>query len=120
VSGYTPLHAAAFHGNDEAVRVLLKHGANARARDGRYCGTPAGWAAHAGHRATADLILESDVDIFDAIAFDRADLVERALARDPDARDRPFKDYASCGSKPGQWWPAPDCTPLEWATLSKK
>jgi uncharacterized protein len=40
--GYTALHAAAFHGNVEAVDVLLQHGANACARDSRYGGTPAG------------------------------------------------------------------------------
>jgi ankyrin repeat protein len=43
--GYTPLHSAAFHGNTEAVKVLLKHGANPRTRDRKYYATPAGWAA---------------------------------------------------------------------------
>jgi ankyrin repeat protein len=114
--GYTPLHAAAFNGNSEAVVILLKHGANPRARDGKYCGTPAGWAAFAGHAATANLILEAGVDMFDAINFDRSDLVGHILDRDPDAITRPFKAYASCEPKEHQWWPAPDCTPLEWAT----
>ena len=118
--GYTPLHAAAFHGNNEAVSVLLKHGANPRTRDRKYCGTPAGWAAYAGHTATADLILEADVDLFDVIDFDRADLVGDIVDRHPGAVDRPFKTYASCGSREGQWWPAPDCTPLEWATAQGK
>ena len=31
----------------------LEHGANPRTRDGKYRGTPAGWAAYAGHLATA-------------------------------------------------------------------
>ena len=119
-SGYTPLHAAAFHGNDEAVAVLLKHGANPRTRDGKYCGTPAGWAAYAGHQATAHRILDADIDIFDAISFDRADRVAEILDRDPGAIDRPFRAYASCGSRDDQWWPAPDCTPLEWATTQRK
>ena len=117
---YTPLHAAAFHGNDEAVGVLLKHGANPRTRDSKYCGTPAGWAAFAGHMATANLILDGDIDIFDAITFDRGDRVGHILERDPGAIDRPFKAYASCGSRDDQWWPTPDCTPLEWATSSRK
>ncbi|MGH9381771.1 MAG: ankyrin repeat domain-containing protein [Thermoanaerobaculia bacterium] len=120
VSGYTPLHAAAFHGNDDAVDVLLKHGANPRARDGKYCGTPAGWAAYAGHLATAQRILEADVDIFDAIAFDRADRIAAILDGDPGAMDRPFKAYASCGSRDGQGWPRPDDTPLPWATEQGK
>src|SRR5262249_17306933 len=33
----------------------------------------------------------------------------------PGALDRPFKAYASLPSEPGQWWPGPDVTPLEWA-----
>jgi ankyrin repeat protein len=119
-SGYTPLHAAAFHGNDDAAAVLLKHGANPRTRDGKYCGTPAGWAAYAGHMATANLILDAGIDIFDAINFDRADRVNDILDCDPGAIDRPFKAYASCESRDDQWWPAPDSTPLQWATMQRK
>jgi ankyrin repeat protein len=118
--GYTPLHAAAFNGNDEAVAVLLKHGANPRVRDRKYCGTPAGWARYAGHAATDDRILEAEIDLFDAIDFDRADRVAQILDRDPDALDRPFKAYASCESKEGQWWPEPDSTPLQWASKHQK
>ena len=119
-AGYTPLHAAAFHGNADAVRVLLQHGANPRIRDGKYCGTPAGWAAHAGHTATANLILEADVDLFDAINFDRSDRIGGILDHDPGAIDRPFKAYAACPPRAGQWWPRPDSTPLEWATSQGK
>ncbi|HET8762007.1 MAG TPA: ankyrin repeat domain-containing protein, partial [Gemmatimonadales bacterium] len=66
--GYTALHAAAFHGNIEAVRVLLAHGANPADREDRYWGTAAGWAAYAGHDQVRDLIMDArGVDIFDAI-----------------------------------------------------
>jgi len=119
-SGYTPLHAAAFHGNDEAVEVLLKHGADPRARDGKYCGTPAGWGAFAGHTTTANRILEANVDIFDAIDFDRADRIVAILDHDAAANDRPFNAYASCPSQEGQWWPTPECTPFAWATARGK
>ena len=119
-SGYTPLHAAAYHGNDEAVDVLLRHGANPRVRDGKYCGTPAGWAAYAGHAATASRILAADIDIFDAINFDRADRVADILDRDPGTIDRPFKVYTVMPSREDQWWPEPDCTPLQWAVAQGK
>ncbi|HEY7441023.1 MAG TPA: ankyrin repeat domain-containing protein [Vicinamibacterales bacterium] len=119
-SGYTPLHAAAASGNTAAVAVLLRHGANPRARDGKYCGTPAGWARYGRHSATCDLILQAEIDIFDAIDADRGDRVASILDRDPEAIDRPFKAYASCPARDGQWWPTPDCTPLQWAELQGK
>jgi ankyrin repeat protein len=119
--GYSPLHAAAFHGNHEAVEVLLRHGADVRRRDTKYCATPAGWADYAGHPAVRDRILASDdVDLFDAVAFDRADLAAAVLERDPDALHRPFKAYASCAPHEGRWWPSPDQTPLDWARAQKK
>ena len=58
--GYTALHAAAGAGNDEVVAVLLRHGANPRTHAGKYDGTPAGWARHFGHQATADLLLAAE------------------------------------------------------------
>jgi uncharacterized protein len=118
--GYTPLHAAAFNGNSEAAAVLLKHGANPRVRDGKYCATPAGWARYAGHLSTCDLILQADIDIFDAIDADRGDRITHLLDRDPEAIDRPFKAYASCPTRDDQWWPIPDCTPLQWAESQGK
>lgn len=56
-SRYTALHSAAWHGNLEAINVLLRHGANPRIRDEKYCATPAGWAAYAGQLEARDLIL---------------------------------------------------------------
>ncbi len=115
-AGYTSLHAAAFHGNDEVVAVLLQAGANPRARDRRYCATPASWARYAKRPATENLILESDIDLFDAIDADRPDLVRRILDRDPAALDRPFGAYAVCPAQDDQRWPTDDATPLAWAT----
>jgi ankyrin repeat protein len=56
-TGYTPLHGAAFRGNAEVV--LLKHGADPFAVEGKYQAPPAGWADYAGHFEVRDLILEA-------------------------------------------------------------
>ena len=40
----TPLHRAAMHGHPEAVRVLLKYGADVAAQDGMFSATPLVWA----------------------------------------------------------------------------
>ena len=52
-SGYTPLHAAAWHGNVSAIDVLMKHGADVRAREEKYHGTPPGWADYAATKKPA-------------------------------------------------------------------
>jgi hypothetical protein len=49
----TALHEAAFHGHTDAVEALLALGADPTIRDGRFNGTPAGWAHHGGHPALA-------------------------------------------------------------------
>lgn len=45
--GATALHWAAWHGDLELCRELLRHGAPAAARERSYDGTPLVWAAHA-------------------------------------------------------------------------
>jgi ankyrin repeat protein len=114
-TGYTPLHAAAWNDHRDVVAVLLKHGANLRIRDGKYCGTPAAWANYHGKRACCDLILDSDdVDIFDAMTNDRLDRIPAILERDPAALHRPFGAYATCDAE------AAHLTPLAWATFHDK
>ncbi|HEY9229098.1 MAG TPA: ankyrin repeat domain-containing protein [Gemmatimonadaceae bacterium] len=118
-AGYTPLHAAAFNGNASAARVLLAHGANVTARDSKYFGTPAGWAAYAGHRQLRDLILEGPIDMFDAIYFDRVHRLREIFERDPGALNRRMRE--SLLREPGadewtkSWW-----TPLAYAVINNK
>jgi ankyrin repeat protein len=92
-SGYTPLHAAAWHGNLSAIDVLMKHGADVRVREEKYHGTPAGWADYAGHKEARDLILRGSVDIIEAIQYDMAERVRAVLGEDPAALNRTFRDY---------------------------
>lgn len=92
-SGYTTLHAAAWYGNVSAIDVLIKHGADVRAREEKYHGTPAGWADYAGHKEARDLILRGPIDIIEAIQYDMAPRVKAVLEEDPAALNRAFGDY---------------------------
>ncbi|HSJ65720.1 MAG TPA: ankyrin repeat domain-containing protein [Gemmatimonadaceae bacterium] len=112
--GYTALHAAAFHGNLDAIRVLLRHGANPADREDKYWGTPAGWANYARHAAARDLILDGAIDIFDAIEFDRRNRIEQLLREDPEALERPFGQHVN-GDPQAHEWPDVGTTPLAHA-----
>ena len=92
-SGYTPLHAAAWYGNVSAIDVLMKHGADVRAREEKYHGTPAGWADYAGHKEARDLILRGSIDIIEAIQYDMVERVKAVLEEDPAVLNRAFGDY---------------------------
>jgi ankyrin repeat protein len=92
-SGYTPLHAAAWHGNLSAIAALMKHGADVRAREEKYHGTPAGWADYAGHKEARDLILRGAIDIIEAIQYGLTERIDPILEEEPDALNRPFSKY---------------------------
>lgn len=102
-AGYTPLHAAAYRGNADAVTVLMEHGADVAARETRYSGSPAGWAQHGGHLAVRDQILAGPIDLFDAVDFNLVERVPDIVARDPGSLCRRFADIV--GPPPaGAWW----------------
>jgi ankyrin repeat protein len=113
--GYTPLHAAAFHGNLSAAAVLLKHGANATVRDERYHGTPAGWANYAGHTDVRDLILQGPVDIMEAIEYGLTERILAILEGDPDALNRPFSAYSLNPLYAEGWY-----TPVAFAVIRER
>lgn len=116
-SGYTALHAAAFHGNMEVVEVLLQAGANPRAREERFCSTPAGWANHGNHDAVAQRILREDIDILDAAAFNMPDRIRSIVARDPGSLRRPLGAYVRCERSVQYPWKNPDQRPLDAARM---
>jgi ankyrin repeat protein len=110
--GYTPLHAAAFHGNTGAASVLLRHGANVAVRDEKHRGTPAGWANYANHPEVRNLILEGAVDIMEAVEFGLTGRIAAILAEDPAAIDRPFSAYPLFPMYAEGWY-----TPLAFAAV---
>jgi len=59
-SGTTPLHQAAWRGDEVLVRALLDAGADASIRDHKHDATPADWAEHAGHSELAREIAERE------------------------------------------------------------
>ncbi|HEU5486375.1 MAG TPA: ankyrin repeat domain-containing protein, partial [Microlunatus sp.] len=52
--GRTALHEAALRGDDDLSAWLLAQGADPALRDRDFGGTPADWAAHAGHSELAE------------------------------------------------------------------
>lgn len=113
--GYTALHAAAWFNNAEAAIALLRAGASVRARENRYGGTPAGWANYAGHHALRDRILEGDIDLFDAVEYNRIDRIADIVARDPAALTRTFGEYVDWKQREPDDWLNPSKTPLQLA-----
>ncbi len=110
-SGYTPLHAAAFRGNQSAAAVLLKHGADVRVRDSKYHGTPAGWADYAGRIEVRDLILASDrIDLIEAVQYGLVARAKAILDEEPESLDRPFGQYPLFPFGAEKWY-----TPLVYA-----
>ena len=118
--GYTALHAAAWSGNVGAIDVLLAHGGNPRARESRYQATPAGWANYARKQEAFERLLEADLDIFDAIDFDRPERIPQILEHDPAALYRPFGAYLPPASVPTPWPSDAQTMPLEWASRAGK
>ncbi len=102
-AGYTPLHAAAFHGNRAAVELLLAHGASVTARDDRYSGTPAGWATYARHLDIADRILAGPIDMFDAVLHNRGNRLREIFDRDPGALNVRMRRLLPGDPKPDDW-----------------
>ncbi|KAL7932079.1 putative ankyrin repeat-containing protein [Trichoderma chlorosporum] len=60
--GRTPLHCAASGGHQAMVELLLRHRADANAKDGRG-GTTLMWAAAQGHQGVMDLLIKRKVDV---------------------------------------------------------
>ncbi|HEY4101226.1 MAG TPA: ankyrin repeat domain-containing protein [Gemmatimonadales bacterium] len=112
--GYTALHAAAFAGNIAATKALLAHGARVAARDTVYAATPVGWAAYGKHDDVVKLLIESPIDIFDAIDQHRHDRIRELVVGDRSVLERPMHAYLRVPPRE-DWWFKGEWTPLAYA-----
>jgi ankyrin repeat protein len=99
------IHAAGtFAKHEDILRLLLARGASLKLREPWYDGTAIGWADFFNYRTLRDRLLdEPDIDLFDALDFDRLDRIRDILARDPDALERPFAKTLTREPKPDDW-----------------
>jgi len=99
------IHQAGTFAEDEAMlRLLLARGASLKLREPWYDGTGIGWADFFDYRDLRDRLLnEPDIDLFDALDFDRLDRIPDILARDPEALERPFAQCLTREPKPEDW-----------------
>jgi hypothetical protein len=99
------IHAAGtFAEHEDMLRLLLARGASLKLREPWYDGTAIGWADFFNYRALRDRLLdEPDIDLFDALDFDRLDRIPDILTRDPEALERPFAKTLTREPKPEDW-----------------
>ena len=109
-SGYTPLHSAAWHGNLGAIDVLMRRGANVRARETKWHGTPAGWADYAGRSEARDRILRGPIDMIEAVQYGLTERIAAILDEEPGSLNKTFGDYGLFPLGTEAWY-----TPLAFA-----
>lgn len=99
------IHAAGtFAEHEDILRLLLARGASLKLREPWYDGTGIGWADFFDYRTLRDRLLdEPEIDLFDALDFDRLDRIPDILARDPEALERPFAQCLTREPKPEDW-----------------
>ncbi len=106
----TALHEAADKGQIEAAKLPIANGAKISQRDHWYGGTVIDWARDAGHLELVDHLATYDsLNIFDAIAVNRLDLIRKIVTEDPAQLRLTFGETRSERSEP---WGADWKTPL--------
>ena len=89
--GATALHWAAWHGNADMVREILRYAPSIEIEDGQYRAAPLGWALHGSrngwnretgdYAATVDALLTAGATLPDATGLDVSDEVLDVLQR---------------------------------------
>ena len=103
-SDRTPLHEAAFSGDIEIAKLLIKAGADSSLREPSYFVPPIGWAIHAEQQEMVDYLDTMPMDIFTATIRGRNRQLEELLSIRPELINATFKTVrpASINSKNGK------------------
>jgi ankyrin repeat protein len=83
INGRGALHEAAWAGHREMIDLLMERGARLDIRSRAHGGTPVGYAHHAGRTELRDFLLERSRDVFDLVAFGRAERLAEVLEQEP-------------------------------------
>jgi ankyrin repeat protein len=83
MNGRGALHEAAWAGHREMIELLMDRGARLDVRSRAHGGTPAGYTHHAGRFELRDFLLERSRDVFDLVAFGRAERLACVLEEEP-------------------------------------
>lgn len=94
-TGRGALHEAAWGGHREMIELLMARGARLDVRSRAHGGTPVGYAHHAGRFGLRDSLLERSRDVFDLIAFGRAERLAVVLNEEPELVGQQRKDGKS-------------------------
>jgi ankyrin repeat protein len=95
MNGRGALHEAAWAGHREMLELLMDRGARLDVRSRAHGGTPVSYAQHAGRAGLRDFLLERSRDVFDLVAFGRADRLASVLQEEPRLVERIRNDGAT-------------------------
>jgi ankyrin repeat protein len=83
MNGRGALHEAAWAGHREVLELLMARGARLDVRSRAHGGTAVGYAHHAGRLELRDFLLGRSRDVFDLVAFERAERLTSILEEEP-------------------------------------
>ena len=116
--GFPPRKAlfdAAWNGELEIARLLVEYGSKASYRHPDHSATPVAYADRSGKHDVVELLMQEEVDIFDAVRFGDIAKVEQVLATDPRAIEHRYRDYFSASTTRSDW---SEHTPLLHAAVT--
>lgn len=96
----TPLHAAAWRGQTDVIKLLLSSGADAKLRDPDHHAPPLGHALHAQQKEAIAILMSADMDIFCAASVGSIAQIDARIAENAECLNMRFKDVLHSSSAP--------------------